>query len=184
MEVLTTPLPGALILKPKRYQDSRGFFTETFSKQRLEEIGLSVDFVQDNLSYSRAQFTIRGLHFQTKHHAQAKLVTVVRGTVRDVIVDLRRRSATFGQHFSFELSAAEGSQLFVPVGFAHGFITMAPHTVFTYKVSAYYSPDHDTGVRFDDPQLGIDWGVDPDQVIISEKDQALPLFDPTLEFFE
>ena len=183
MDVLQTPLAGAVILKPKRFEDSRGFFSETYSKRRLEEVGLSIDFVQDNLSYSRARFTVRGLHYQSSPYAQAKLVGVVRGAALDVIVDLRQGSQTFSQHFATELSADEGIQVFVPVGFAHGFITREPHTVVAYKVSAYYAPDHDTGLRFDDPRLGIDWGADLKDIILSDKDQHLPPFDPGLEYF-
>ena len=183
MEILPTPLAGAFVLKPKRFEDPRGFFCETYSKRRLEEAGLMIDFVQDNLSYSKDRSTLRGLHYQTPPHAQAKLVSVVRGAVRDVIVDLRRGSETFGQHFAVLLSADEGDQLFVPVGFAHGFITRAPDTVFAYKVSAYYAPDNDTGIRFDDPTLGIDWGADVDDIGTSEKDQHLPFFDPGREYF-
>lgn len=183
METLPTPLPGALILKPKRFQDPRGFFCEAYSKRRLEQVGLCVDFIQDNLSYSKARFTLRGLHFQTPPCAQAKLVSVVKGAVRDVIVDLRRSSPTFGQHSAIELSAEAGNQLFVPIGFAHGFITLEPDTVFTYKVSNNYSPAHDTGICFDDAKLGIDWGANSSLVVTSEKDQTLPGFDPDKEYF-
>lgn len=183
MDILSTPLLGTLILRPKRLHDSRGFFCETYSKRLLEEAGLSIDFVQDNLSYSKARFTLRGLHFQTAPCAQAKLVSVVRGAARDVIVDLRRSSPTFGQHFETELSAENCHQLFIPVGLAHGFITLEPDTVFTYKISNDYSPEHDTGIRFDDPRLDIDWGVAPDLIVTSEKDQTLPGFDPNREYF-
>lgn len=184
MDVLATPLPGALILTPKRFPDLRGFFSENYSKRRLkDDVGLDIDFVQDNIAYCKARFTLRGLHFQKPPCAQAKLVSVVKGTALDVIVDLRRSSSTFGQHFAIELSAAEGNQLFVPVGFAHGFVTREPDTVFTYKVSGYYSPEHESGIRFDDAWLGIDWGADPDLIVTSEKDQKLPRFDPNGEYF-
>jgi dTDP-4-dehydrorhamnose 3,5-epimerase len=182
MEILPTPFRGALILKPKRFDDSRGFFSESYSKRRLKEIGICIDFVQDNLSYSKSTSTLRGLHFQKAPYAQAKLVSVVRGVVLDVIVDLRRNSAGFGKYHAIELSAAEGNQLFIPAGFAHGFITREPDTVFAYKASAYYSPDHDTGIRFDDPTLGINWGVDCNQIFASEKDRHLPSFDPQGEY--
>lgn len=183
MDILPTPLSEALILKPKRFEDPRGFFSEAYSRRRLEEAGISLEFVQDNLSYSKARLTLRGLHFQTPPCAQAKIVSVVRGAVLDVIVDLRQGSQTFGQHLATVLSADEGTQLFVPVGFAHGFVTRAPHTIFAYKVSAYYAPDHDTGIRFDDPALSIDWGAKPEDILLSKKDQHLPPFDPSREYF-
>ena len=183
MDVLPTPLPGALVLKPKCLRDSRGYFRETYHKRRFEEAGLSIDFVQDNLSCSRAQFTVRGLHFQRHPHEQAKLVSAVRGTVLDVIVDLRRGSQTFGQHFKMVLDAEDGTQLFVPLGFAHGFMTLKPETVFAYKVSTYYAPDYENGIRFDDPTLGIDWEADPRDITASDKDQNLPPFDPHGEYF-
>jgi dTDP-4-dehydrorhamnose 3,5-epimerase len=183
VDVLATPLPGVLILKPKRFPDMRGFFSESYNKRRLEEAGLEIDFVQDNIAYNRSRLTLRGLHFQKRPFAQAKLVSVLKGAALDVIVDLRCNSPGFGQHFAIELSAAEGNQLFVPVGFAHGFITLEPDTLFTYKVSHYYSPEHDTGIRFNDPLLGIDWRADPDLSIVSDKDRELPLFDPNREYF-
>ena len=183
MDVQATPLPDALILKPKRVRDSRGFFSESYSKRRLKDAGLDIDFVQDNIAYSGPRLTLRGLHFQTPPRAQAKLVSVVKGAVLDVIVDLRGSSSTFGAHFAVELSAGEGNQLFVPVGFAHGYLTLEPDTVVTYKVSDYYAPEREFGIRFDDPQLGIDWTADPSLIIISEKDRALPLFDANGEYF-
>jgi dTDP-4-dehydrorhamnose 3,5-epimerase len=183
MDTLPTPLPGALILQPKCFWDARGFFRETYNKRCLEEAGLTMNFIQDNLSYSKAKFTVRGLHFQSPPHEQAKLVSTARGKVLDVIVDLRRSSEKFGQHFKVTLDAEEGRQLYVPPGFAHGFITLQPETVLAYKVSAYYAPDHENGLRFDDPTLGIDWLVDSDDIISSERDQHLPLFDPRSEYF-
>lgn len=183
MEVTETPLSGVVILKPKRFQDRRGFFCETYSKRRLAEAGLNVDFVQDNISVSKPRGTLRGLHFQKEPLAQVKLVSVVRGAARDVVVDIRQSSPTFGQNFSVVLSAEEGNQIFVPVGFAHGFLTLEPDTVLSYKVSAYYSPDHDSGIRFDDPLLGVDWGCELGSIVTSEKDQRLPAFDPKARYF-
>ena len=183
MDVSQTPLRDALILKPKRFQDLRGFFCETYSKRRLAEAGITVEFVQDNISLSKPRGTLRGLHFQKEPCAQVKLVSVVRGAARDVIVDIRHSSPTFGQSFSVVLSADEGNLIFVPIGFAHGFLTLEPETVLSYKVSNYYSPEHDSGIRFDDPVLGIDWGCDPASIMMSRKDLLLPSFDPNAEYF-
>jgi dTDP-4-dehydrorhamnose 3,5-epimerase len=126
---------------------------------------------------------MRGLHFQKEPWAQAKLITVLRGAILDVIVDLRRNSPCFGRHFALKLSAAEGNQLFIPIGFAHGFLTLEPDTLLTYKVSNFYSPDHDTVIRFDDARLNIDWGVDPRSLVISDKDRNLPAFNPSADCF-
>lgn len=183
MHVATTPLPGVLVLKPKRFQDPRGFFSETYNKRRFDEANIEVDFVQDNLSLSKPSGTLRGLHFQREPFAQVKLVSVPKGAALDVVVDLRRSSPTFGQHFSIELTAEEGNQLYIPAGFAHGFLTLQPDTHFVYKVSAYYSPEQDTGIRFDDPVLGIDWGSAPEFIVTSDKDRQLPHFDPKAEYF-
>jgi dTDP-4-dehydrorhamnose 3,5-epimerase len=183
MDVVTTPLPGLLVLKPYRIEDPRGFLCETYHRRRLAEAGIDADFVQDNLSLSRPMGTLRGLHFQRPPMAQAKLVSVLKGAARDVVVDLRRSSPTFGRHFAVELSEEAGLQLFVPIGLAHGFVTTKPDTLFAYKASSYYSPSHDAGIRFDDPQLGIDWGQSPDALILSERDLALPRFHPKMEYF-
>jgi dTDP-4-dehydrorhamnose 3,5-epimerase len=181
MEALTTSFAGLLILKPRRFEDLRGYFCETYSKLRLADAGITDEFVQENISLSRSPGTLRGLHFQRGPLAQAKLLFVVKGAALDVVVDLRRSSETFGQHMSIVLSDAEGNQLYVPAGFAHGFITLEPDTVFFYKVSQCYSVDHEAGIRFDDPVLGIDWGQAP--LAISDRDRALPGFDATSEYF-
>lgn len=183
MEVTETSLPGVVILKPKRFQDLRGFFCEAYSKRRLAEAGIAVDFVQDNISMSKPRRTLRGLHFQTEPFAQVKLVSVVSGAARDVVVDIRQSSPTFTRHVSVLLSAEEGNQIFIPVGFAHGFLTLEPDTVLSYKVSAYYNAEHDSGIRFDDPSLGVDWGCDLSSIVTSEKDQRLPAFDPKARYF-
>jgi dTDP-4-dehydrorhamnose 3,5-epimerase len=183
MDIVTTPLPGLMILKPRRIEDGRGFFCESYHKQRLADAGIDACFVQDNLSLSKPEGTLRGLHFQKTPLEQAKLVGVVNGEVRDVAVDLRRGSKTFGRHFSIVLSEAEGNQLFIPAGFAHGFVTLKPDTLFAYKVSSYYSPGQEAGIRFDDPLLGIDWGRAADTLVVSERDRALPGFDPKAEYF-
>jgi dTDP-4-dehydrorhamnose 3,5-epimerase len=183
MEVTPTLLPGVLILRPDRFPDARGFFSESYNKRRLARAGVDIDFVQDNIAYCRPRLTLRGLHFQKEPFAQAKLVSVVKGTALDVVVDLKRSSPSFGRHFAIELSAAKGNQLFIPVGFAHGFMTLKPDTLFAYKVSNYYSVEHDTGIRFDDALLGIDWGPDPDLIVTSGKDRQLPPFDPKAAYF-
>jgi dTDP-4-dehydrorhamnose 3,5-epimerase len=183
MDIVTTPLPGLMVLKPRRIEDGRGFFCESYHKQRLADAGIDACFVQDNLSLSKPEGTLRGLHFQKAPQAQAKLVGVLHGEARDVAVDLRRGSKTFGQHFSIVLSEAEGNQLFIPAGFAHGFVTLKPDTLFAYKVSHYYSPGQEGGIRFDDPLLGIDWGRAADMLVVSERDLALPAFDPKAEYF-
>jgi dTDP-4-dehydrorhamnose 3,5-epimerase len=183
LEILAASMPQVLMLKPQRFTDSRGFFSESYNKAVLERAGISVDFVQDNLAYSTSQLTLRGIHFQKEPFGQAKLVSVLQGAVVDVIVDLRQSSAKFGQHFATHLSAKEGNQLFIPVGFAHGYLTLEPDTIFTYKVSNYYSPEHDSGIRFDDPTLRIEWGANPKLFVVSRKDAELPCFDANKEYF-
>jgi len=175
MKVLTTPIPGLLVLRPPRTSDERGFFAETFRRSRMVQHGLPADWVQDNHSLSRHRGTVRGLHFQVPPRAQAKLVRVTAGRVFDVAVDLRRTSLTYGRHAAFELSAADGDQLFVPVGFAHGFCTLEPDTEVLYKVTDYYSPEHDRGLRWDDPALGIVWPVAAGEAVLSDRDRQHPL---------
>jgi dTDP-4-dehydrorhamnose 3,5-epimerase len=183
MDVTPTPLAGVVVLKPKRFLDARGFFSESYNRRELAEAGIDVDFVQDNVSMSRQPGTLRGLHFQREPWAQAKLVGVSKGAVRDVVVALRLSSPTFAKHFSILLTADEGNQIFIPAGFAHGFLTLEPDTLLSYKVSQHYSAEHDSGICFDDPFLGIDWDCDPASVVLSEKDEKLPLFDPTVRYF-
>lgn len=175
MIVETTPLPDVLILTPRRFSDSRGWFTEVWSRRTLAKQGIDVDFVQDNHSMSRAVGTVRGLHFQAPPHAQAKLVRCGRGRVLDVAVDIRRGSPSFGRWIGVELSADNDKQLFIPTGFLHGFITLTPDCEVLYKCSDLYAPDCDGGVRFDDPDIGIDWGIEPSAAVLSEKDRAAPL---------
>ena len=174
MQVEATAIAAVKLVKPARFDDSRGFFSETYNRRGLARAAIDVAFVQDNLSLSRRAGTVRGLHFQTPPHAQAKLVSVVTGRVLDVAVDIRRGSPTFGRHVAVELSAASGEQLFVPEGFAHGFCTLEPDTRLAYKVSAFYDGDHDHGIRWDDPALAIPWPVAHDSALLSEKDAALP----------
>lgn len=167
-------IAGLLLLEPRKFGDHRGFFSETYSRARLAEAGFDRDFVQDNHALSGAAGTLRGLHFQTPPFAQDKLVRVVRGAILDVAVDLRRGSPTFADHAAEELSAANWRQLLVPAGFAHGYLTLEPDTEVIYKVTACYAPEHDRGVLWSDPDLGIDWGIDAEAAVLSDKDRALP----------
>ena len=162
------------IIAPDRHIDDRGWFSETFHEQRLASIGIAYRFVQDNQSHSRLAGTLRGLHFQRPPSAQAKLVSVLQGRVLDVVVDIRRASPSYGQHVAVELSAEAGRQLYIPIGFAHGFLTLEDDVVVMYKVSDYYSPNDDGGLRWDDPDLAIAWPVAPANIIISNKDRQLP----------
>ncbi len=174
MQVEPTSLPGVMILTPVRFGDSRGFFSESWNRRRMAEAGLDHDFVQDNHSLSREVGTVRGLHFQAPPHAQAKLVRCGRGRLFDVAVDIRRGSPTYGHWTGVELSAENGRQLLVPEGFLHGFVTRAPDTEILYKCSDYYAPDCEGAVRFDDPDIGIDWGLGATAPVLSDKDAAAP----------
>lgn len=174
MDVEDTGIPGLRVLTPKRFGDERGFFCESWNKATMEAAGLSFDFVQDNHSMSQAAGTLRGLHMQTPPHAQAKLVRCGRGRLFDVAVDIRKGSPTYGQWFGVELSFGNGRQLLIPAGFLHGFVTREPDTEICYKCTAHYAPDCDRSVRFDDPAIGIDWGLEGAPVL-SAKDAAAPL---------
>lgn len=169
-----SPLARVTLLKPKRHGDERGWFSETYSARRFAADGVAVSFVQDNHSYSRQAGTVRGLHFQRPPSAQAKLVRVLRGRILDVALDIRRGSPTYGRWVGAELSADGGDQLFIPVGFAHGFCTLEPETEVFYKVSAPYAPEADTGLRWNDPDLAIPWPVAPDRAVVSRKDAEWP----------
>ena len=168
-------MPGVFVLTPKRFGDHRGFFCESWNRARMADAGIDIDWVQDNHSLSREVGTVRGLHFQSPPHAQAKLVRCGRGRLFDVAVDIRRGSPTFGQWVGAELSFDNGKQLLIPAGFLHGFVTREPDTEVVYKCSDYYAPDCDGAVRFDDPRIGIDWGLAPGAAILSEKDEKAPL---------
>jgi len=170
---------NVILFAPRRFSDSRGWFSETFNARREAEIGINVDFVQDNQSYSALPGTIRGIHFQRPPHAQAKLVRCSRGRLIDYAVDLRRGSPTYGRHVAAELSAENGYQLFIPVGFGHAFITLEPGTEICYKVNDFYSPECDGGIRWDCPDIAIDWPLHG-TAVLSDKDVALP----TLQGFD
>ena len=176
MQVEHLSLTGAMVLTPARHGDDRGYFSETWNRRRLAEAGLDVDFVQDNESLSPATGTLRGLHCQAPPFAQAKLVRVTRGAILDVAVDVRRGSPSFGRWVSAEISAENGAQILVPRGFLHGFVTRAPDTQVVYKVDNPYDAASDMGVLWNDADLGIDWGIAPEAVILSEKDRGLPAF--------
>jgi dTDP-4-dehydrorhamnose 3,5-epimerase len=184
MLVEETAIEGVKIITPKRHGDNRGFFSEVYNQNRWRKAGLEYDFVQDNHSLSAEVGTIRGMHFQTPPFAQAKLVRVSRGRVLDVVVDIRRSSSTFGRHVAVELSAENWRQLLVPIGFAHGFCTLEPNTEFLYKVTNFYSAPNDCGLAFDDPDLGIDWPVAPDQAHLSDKDRKWPRLRDLVDAFE
>lgn len=163
-----------ILLKPRRFSDDRGWFSETYSRRGAAAAGIPDEFVQDNHSLSRHTGTIRGLHFQTPPHGQGKLVRCTAGRVMDYAVDVRRGSPTYGRFVSAELTAENGWQLWVPVGFAHAFCTLEPDSEVLYKVTDVYAPAHDGGIRWDDPQIGIDWPLPASGPVLSDKDGKLP----------
>ncbi|MCP5037512.1 MAG: dTDP-4-dehydrorhamnose 3,5-epimerase [Rhodobacteraceae bacterium] len=173
MKIEETELPGVVILTPRRFEDNRGFFAEIWNHARLAEAGISVDFVQDNHSVSRAKATLRGLHFQAPPHAQDKLVRCGRGRIFDVAVDIRTGSPTYGKWVGAELSFENGRQLFIPKGFLHGFVSREAESEIVYKVSDIYAPDCEGDIRWNDPDIGIDWGLEGDPVL-SQKDGVAP----------
>ncbi|MBZ4022143.1 dTDP-4-dehydrorhamnose 3,5-epimerase [Rhodobacter sp. TJ_12] len=176
MIVEETPLAGVKLITPRRFGDNRGFFSESYSARALAEHGIDTVFVQDNHSLSMTPGTIRGLHFQNPPHAQDKLVRCGRGCLFDVAVDIRKGSPTYGQWFGAELSFEKGRQLLVPKGFAHGFVTRAPETEIIYKCSDYYAPETEGAVIWNDPDIGIDWGLGDLEPVLSAKDAvAAPL---------
>ena len=174
MQVVATEIPEVKELRPVRHHDPRGFFSEIYREAVLREHGIDVSFVQENLSLSLDRFVVRGLHFQLAPACQAKLVRAGAGAILDVAVDIRHGSPTYGRHVAVVLSAAEGNQLYVPEGFAHGFCTLEPNTEVVYKVNRYYSAEHDRGLAWDDPALGIAWPVGPREALLSDKDRRQP----------
>lgn len=184
LSVEETAIPAVKIVTPKKFGDHRGFFSETWSRKAFTEAGLALDFVQDNQSLSAPVGTLRGLHFQSPPFAQDKLVRVTRGRILDVAVDIRASSPTFGRHVAVELSAENWRQLLVPVGFAHGFVTLEPDTEVLYKVTAPYAPENDHGLAFDDPALGIDWRLPLSDLTLSDKDRKHPRLAEMLRYFD
>lgn len=183
MDIVSLAIPDVKIIRPKKFGDHRGFFSETYSKRAFEAAGLHYEFVQDNQSLSAEVGTVRGLHFQLPPFAQDKLVRVTRGAILDVAVDIRRDSPTRGQHVSAVVSAAEWNQILVPIGFAHGFCTLEPDTEVIYKVTNFYSPEHDRGLLWNDPELGIDWPVAADRAMLSDKDRIHPRLADLTDWF-
>lgn len=176
MSFIDTPINGLKIFEPKIFKDSRGYFFESFNKKAFLEVGIDTDFVQDNQSFS-TYGTMRGLHLQTGSMAQAKLVRVLKGTVLDVAIDLRRDSPTFGKHFTIELSSENHKHLYIPRNFAHGFIVLSETAEFFYKVDNYYSPKDEYGIMHSDPAFNIDWKIPAEQMLIAEKDKNLASFE-------
>lgn len=173
MKVTKTEIDGLLIIEPQCFGDNRGWFMETWTEKKFEEAGINIDFVQDNQSYSAVKGTLRGLHFQTNPMAQTKLLRCTRGEILDVAVDLRRGSPTYKKWVSVKLSAENKKQFLMPKGMAHGFVTLTDDVEVQYKVDNYYAPECDRSVRFDDPEIGVDWGVE--NPVLSQKDLKAPL---------
>ena len=184
LEVKSLAVPDVKLIYCSSITDARGHFAETYVVRDFKTAGVTDNFVQDNQSFSVAVGTVRGLHFQIHPFAQAKLIRVLRGKILDVAVDLRRSSATFGRHVAVELSANDGKQLYIPVGFAHGFCTLVPDTEVFYKVSSVYSAAYDRGLNWADPQLGIHWPVGSADAVLSDKDLALPMLSAVPAYFE
>lgn len=176
MKVTPLAIPDVKLIDTKVFADNRGFFLESYSKRAFENIGIETDFVQDNHSLSKEAGVIRGLHFQYPPYAQTKLVRVTKGEIWDVAVDLRKGSPTYGEYVSTKLSADSFKMLFIPVGFAHGFVTLTANCEIQYKTDSYYAPNHEGGVRWDDPDIAIQWPLEHTSVILSEKDAVLPSF--------
>ena len=181
MKIIKTKLDGVVIIEPDVFGDNRGFFMESWNKKKMAEAGLDYDFVQDNHSKSTVKGTLRGIHFQKGDKAQAKLVRCVKGTVLDVAVDLRRNSPTFKQWVGVELSEENKKQLLIPRGFGHGFVTLTDDVEFLYKADNYYAPEADAGIRWNDPDIGVEWGIE--NPILSDKDKNNP-FLKNAEIFE
>lgn len=176
MTIETTPIQDLLIINPTVFEDARGYFFEAYNQEKLAALGVTIDFVQDNQSFSK-RGTLRGLHYQNPPFAQTKLVRVLQGDIIDVAVDIRRASPTYGQHFAIRLSAENKKQLLIPHGFAHGFSVISETAVVLYKCDQFYNKESEGGIRFDDPSLNIDWGIDLKDAIVSDKDLVLPGID-------
>lgn len=184
MEVIKTEIDGVVIIEPKIFGDERGYFFESFNAAEFaRKVGVNTVFVQDNESKSKYG-VLRGLHFQKGEFAQSKLVRVVEGRVIDVAVDIRRGSPTFGKHVAVELSKENKRQLFIPRGFAHGFAVLSEEAVFQYKCDNLYAPDHEGAIAWNDPKIGIDWQIRPEDAILSEKDRKHPTLDEAEELFD
>ena len=184
MKFTVQSISGVILIEPTLYGDNRGYFAETHRQDLLEEaIGYKVNFVQDNESKS-SKGVLRGLHYQIPPHTQAKLVRAIEGSLLDVVVDIRKSSPTFGQHVAIELTAENKHQIFIPHGFAHGFIVLSDSAIFSYKVDNYYSPEHERGIAFDDKNLAINWRIPLKDIELSNKDKSLPSLSDAIELFE
>ena len=183
MKISKTSIPDVLELEPQVFGDHRGYFIESYNKSKIPSRYESVNFVQDNESKS-SYGVLRGLHYQLAPYCQSKLVRVIQGSVIDVAVDIRVGSPTFGKHVAVELTGENRKQLFVPRGFAHGFVVTSESAIFSYKCDNYYSPEHDRGILFDDPALAIDWQIETSKLILSEKDQKQPLLEDAKDLFD
>jgi dTDP-4-dehydrorhamnose 3,5-epimerase len=184
MEVIETTLAGVKIVVPQRFSDGRGEFSEVWNAARFAAAGIAANFVQDNHVYNRRRFTIRGLHYQIPPAAQGKLVRVTRGAIFDVVVDIRRGSPDFGRHASSVISAENRRLLWVPEGFAHGYCTVEDDTEVTYKVTAYYRPELERGIAWDDPEIRIDWPAKPVDALMADRDRNLPNLADQRDLFE
>jgi dTDP-4-dehydrorhamnose 3,5-epimerase len=182
MEIIETPIPDLLIIRPKVFEDARGYFYETYNEKSFMEAGLDIHFCQDNQSKS-VYGVIRGLHYQLSPCSQCKLVSAIQGTVWDVAVDLRASSPTFGKWFGIELSAENHLQFLIPKGFAHGFSVLTETAIFAYKCDAFYNPSLERGILYNDPQLAIDWKIPEDKAIVSAKDAKHPIFSKAEKIF-
>jgi dTDP-4-dehydrorhamnose 3,5-epimerase len=183
MELTMLAIPEVKLIAPKIFRDGRGFFSETYNRRALDDANISANFVQDNHSLSVERGVIRGLHFQSPPHAQDKLVRVTRGSIFDVAVDIRKGSPTFRKHIAVILNVENWQQLWVPKGFAHGFCTLEPNTEVIYKVTDYFDAKRDKGLAWDDPELGIEWPVKPEEIILSDKDKVQPRLSDLPDYF-
>lgn len=185
MKVIETEIPGVLVIETDVFGDHRGYFSETYSKPKYEKMGITCEFVQDNMSFSAQEGTVRGLHWQNPPYTQAKLVSCTKGTVIDVAVDIRKGSPTYGKWVSCELSADNHRQFFIPQGFAHGFLTLTPDVEFRYKVDNVYNKESEGAIRYDDPTVAVDWGklLDGREAILSDKDKIAPALEEANNHF-
>lgn len=174
MEITKTDFPGLYIIQPKIFEDSRGYFFESYNKSKMGSLR-DINFVQDNQAKSKYG-AIRGLHYQLEPYAQSKLIRVIEGSILDVVVDIREKSPTFGKHFAIELSEENRKQFFIPKGFAHGYSVLSPNAIVFYKTDHYYNPESERGINYSDPALKIDWKINDEDAIVSSKDKVLPAF--------
>jgi dTDP-4-dehydrorhamnose 3,5-epimerase len=183
MTITETEIKGLYIIEPRVFEDSRGYFFESFNKNHFVKAGLEIEFIQDN--QSRSQYgVIRGLHFQAPPHSQTKLIRVLEGEIFDVALDLRKDSDSYGRYFGLNLSAEDKKQLLIPKGFAHGFSVLSEYAVVLYKCDDFYHPETEGGIAYNDPSLNIDWKIPEGKELVSEKDKKLPQFDPVVHIFE